>query len=115
MQERGVIRRRDSRGRTTWPGRLNCDGVNIGFVKSARIKAEVISKTAVFDEKMSLAAPIGDAMEEVLDPGVTMVRPARAETGLWATAHELACVSKDIAVCPASVAGGRASDRATTL
>ena len=55
--------------------RLQCDRVSIGFEQQGRITPLAISHTATFDERSDLVRWLGDAMDEVLDLGVSVCHP----------------------------------------
>ncbi len=79
--------------------RLNCHRVSIGFEEDGNIVVEAVSHTASFDRRTNLIRSIGNAMEEVLDLGITIVHPPLNES-IGGIAHgELAEENDDLGIC----------------
>lgn len=68
-------------------GRLHCDRVSIGFEEHAQVVPLVLSHAASFDPRSDLVRILAEAMDEVLDLGVSVVLPAMADDELGAIAH----------------------------
>jgi hypothetical protein len=73
--------------------RLACDRVAIGFEQHDRIEVLAMSHTATFDVRSDLARALGEAMDEVLDLGVSVVIPKAPDDELGAIAHEQAAIA----------------------
>lgn len=67
--------------------RLRCSRVSVGFESSGQVRPMAMSHTASFDARSDLVRWIGDAMDEVLDLGVTLQHPAPPDDELGAPAH----------------------------
>jgi RND family efflux transporter MFP subunit len=67
--------------------RLGCDRVSIGFEDAGRMVPSVMSHTATFDKRSDLVRNLGEAMDEVLDLGVSVAFPAPDGDELGAIAH----------------------------
>lgn len=67
--------------------RLRCDRVSVGFEAAGQVTPLVMSNTATFDQRSDLVRWIGEAMDEVLDLGVSVQVPVPADEPLGALAH----------------------------
>lgn len=67
--------------------RLRCDRVSVGFERGGQVVPLVMSNTATFDARSDLVRWIAEAMDEVLDLGVTVQVPVPADEPLGALAH----------------------------
>ncbi len=67
--------------------RLACDRVSIGFDDGGQVVPLVISHTGTFDRRSDLVRSLGEAMDEALDLGVTVVFPPAEDDELGALAH----------------------------
>ena len=80
-------------------GRMACDRVSLGFESQKWVEVVALSNTAVFNDKMSLVRHVGQAMDEMLDLGASVIYPPPPGDETGATAHaELARQFGDAAI-----------------